>query len=155
MTRSIGGRPDSTLVATAFAALVGLTAAASAQAPGCEKIKSLLLERQSIVTGLNAKKNQKIDPKVACGAFGRLVNNGAATLKWIAANKTWCQIPDTFMSSIQADNVKAATIRGKACQVAAQRVALEKKARERGPAGTGQLGGNGLTGEMKIPQGAL
>ena len=92
--------------------------------------------------------------------FTKLVTNGTAGVKFIEANKDWCQIPDQFATGFKADHDKAVNIKTKACQAAAQQAKMMQMAREqaqkggRGGAG-GMLGGPGLTGEYKIPQGAL
>jgi len=101
-----------------------------------------------------------MDPKFACAAFGQLVTNGTGLMKWMNTNKDWCQVPETFANGIKADHERASTMRGKACQVAAQQVQMEKRARQQaGQGGQGQgntlLGGGGLEGSYKMPQGAL
>ena len=59
--------------------LVGPAATpAAAQASGCEKIKTYLDERKSIVARLN-KLGKRPDAKAACSLFTSLVNNGAET----------------------------------------------------------------------------
>jgi hypothetical protein len=128
---------------------------AAAQAAGCEKIKSFLDERKSIVTRLN-KLGKRPDAKAACGLFTTLVNNGSTTLKWVDSNKDWCQIPDQFVNGFKADNAKAASFKGKACQAAAQQASAEKRAREQ-PASPFNVprGGDILTGPMQIPKSAL
>lgn len=148
------------------AALTGLIVAAGAlpaqaQVPGCEKIKVLLDDRKSLVSAVHnlPKKEGKMNATAACGAFGKLTKNGDETIKWAEANRAWCQIPDQFIQGIKKDNERAGTIRGQACEVAAKQAAMEKKMREgaasAGPQGGGQFGGGGLTGEIRIPKGAL
>lgn len=124
-----------------------------AQAAGCGDLGAKLKERSTIAGGLQPGKNGKVDPRVACTSFTKLVANGASILKWTEANKDWCQVPDNFVESVKADHAKAVTIRAKACQVAQQAVQMEKQAREGG--GGGLLGGGGLTGPTRMPQGAL
>ena len=79
-----------------------------------------------------------------------LVTNGETGLKWIEANKDWCQIPDQFAQSFREDHDKMKKLRGEACKIAAKAAQMEKEARR----GSNPFGG-GLTGEYKIPQGAL
>lgn len=164
MKSSAGPMTAGLAAGAAIAALaMGLLVAASpaqAQAPGCEKIKDLLTQRKAIVDRIQSlgKGGKKMDAQQACGVFGNLVNNGAQTIKWLESNRAWCQIPDNFIGGIRADNQKAATIRGQACKVAAQQAEMQRRARAGGgaPGGDGgPLGGPGLTGQMKIPQGAL
>lgn len=151
-----------------LAALVGMVLAgpALAQSASCEQGGKLLSERKSIIAQINSH-GKKIDAKTACGIFGKLVTNGAATVKWVDANKDWCSIPDSFVEGMKGDHAKATDLRSKACSVVAKQAELEKKARQQaakqaqsgggngGGGGGGLLGGPGLTGESKIPQGAL
>ena len=160
-----------------LSALVGgavLVAAGPASAQVCQEGAKLIQERQTIIQQLNKAggKDKKLDPRMACGAFGKLVSNGSAAIKWMDTNKDWCSIPDPFVENFKGDHAKATELRGKACAAAAQVQAMEKKARqaqqEGGPGGGGpggggpgaggaggMLGGPGLTGSFKLPQGAL
>jgi hypothetical protein len=129
---------------------------ALAQSASCQELGAHLTERKSLVEAiqkLSGGKDKKMDPKAACAAFGKLVANGNTTLKWAEANKDWCQIPDQFVEGIKSDHDKVSKIRGQACSVAAKQVEMEKKAAQGGPPGL--LGGGGLEGSFKIPQGAL
>ncbi|MDB5511579.1 MAG: hypothetical protein JWR08_1062 [Enterovirga sp.] len=128
---------------------------AAAQAAGCTDVQPMLLQRKAISDRL-AKASQgkkQIDAKMACGAFGQLVANGQTLVKWIDTNKEWCQIPDAFSEGIKADHGRAVTIRAKACSVAAKAEQMQKQAKE--SAGGGLLGGPGLAGATRLPQGAL
>ncbi len=141
-----------------FAGLAGaalLCSMAPAQASPCQEVGTHLNERKSLVDAIQklSGKNKKMDAKAACAAFGKLVTNGNVTIKSAELNKDWCQIPDQLIESIKADHEKITKIRGQACGAAAKQAELEKKARE-GQAG-GLLGGGGLEGSYKIPQGAL
>jgi len=152
-------------IATGIVSL-GVMASAPALAqtppPGCEKMQTLLLQRKSLVDGIQklSKGGKKMDARAACGAFGKLVSNGAETVKWMEANKAWCQIPDNFLGGLKSDHEKAIGIRGQACKVAAQIQQMEKRARAQAAqggagGGGGPLGGPGLTGQRSIPAGAL
>jgi hypothetical protein len=159
-SRSTLGRPLSrprlALAGLAGLALAGLTGAAEAQSASCQDLGPQMMERKSLVEAvqkLGTGKEKKMEPKAACAAFGKLVTNGATMLKWAEANKDWCQVPDQFIDGIKADHEKVMKIRGQACGVAAKQAEMEKKARS-GQAG-GLLGGGGLEGSYKIPQGAL
>lgn len=131
----------------------GVAYAQEASSP-CGAIQGHLQQRKSIAESLQAGGKKKIDPKTACAGFGRLVTNGAHIMKWLEANKDWCQVPDSFAEGIKADHVKAQEIRGKACNVAAKVEQMEKQAKS-GGGGGGLLGGGGLTGPSNLPQGAL
>jgi hypothetical protein len=135
-------------------------APAQAQGSGCQELGTHLTERKSLVEAiqkLGGGKDKKMDPKAACAAFGKLVANGNTTLKWADANKDWCQVPDQFIQGIKNDHDKVSKIRGQACTVAAKQAEMEKKAASgQGPGGPGGLlGGGGLEGSFKMPQGAL
>ncbi|HEV2558964.1 MAG TPA: hypothetical protein VGU45_10085 [Microvirga sp.] len=140
-----------TLVA-ALAAAGAFATPALAQNSGCQDAQKFMGERQTLIQQLNkaAGKDKKLDPRAACSTFGKLVANGDTGMKWIEANKDWCQIPDQFAQSFKEDHNKIKELRGQACKAAAQMNQMEKQARQ----GSNPFGG-GLTGEYKIPQGAL
>jgi hypothetical protein len=139
-------------VALLAAFVCGASAAHAQGASGsCGDIQGHLQQRKSIAESLQAGGKKKMDAKVACAGFGKLVANGTAILKWTDANKDWCQVPETFVEGIKADHAKAQEIRAKACNVAAKIQQMEKQAKS----GGGLLGGGGLTGPTAMPQGAL
>ena len=147
------------LFGTAGAAVfLAASGPAEAQSGACQELGTHLTERRSLVQviqGMTAN-NKKMDPKAACTAFGKLVANGTTTLKWAEANKDWCQVPDQFIQGIKTDHEKITKIRGQACGAAAKQAEMMKKAREgQGPGAGGLLGGGGLEGSYKMPQGAL
>jgi hypothetical protein len=148
-------RPRLTLagLAAGFACLAA--SPALAQASTCQEIGKNLSARRDIVQKLQAlgKAKKGMDPKSACSLFGDLVTNGTTAVKWLEANKDWCQIPDPVVENIKQDHARAVDLRGKACKAAAQQAAMEKKAKEGGSSGL--LGGDGLTGSYRMPQGAL
>lgn len=128
--------------------------AAQAQAPasGCGDLKTMLAQRQAIAGRLQANGKKQLEAKSACASFNQLVSNGNTLLKWAESNKDWCQVPDSFIESVKADHGKATEIRGKACSIAAKQAQMERQARD---SGGGLLGGGGLTGPTRVPQGAL
>ena len=139
-------------------------AAAPAQSVGqsgnvdCSSIQKTLIERKNLVAKANAATTakQKMTPAQACGLFTQLQSNGAAGMKWITANKEWCSIPDSFSEGFKQDHMKVGGIRSKICGMAAQASKMEAQARTSGgDQGGGLLGGPGLTGTYKLPQGAL
>ncbi|HVL70394.1 MAG TPA: hypothetical protein VM434_00750 [Beijerinckiaceae bacterium] len=150
------------LFATRAAALAGLAAvglvafapAAQAQASTCQEIAKMLEERKSLIDRLNSFAKKKVHPREVCSVFTRLKANGDGTVKWLEANQAWCQIPEAFAANLKADHEKTGEIRAQACKAAAEFAAAEKKARE-SQQGGGLLGGPGLTGQMRMPQGAL
>jgi hypothetical protein len=141
-------------------ALAALTAPASAQSSPCMDIQKHIEERKAIVARLQALggKKKSLDPKEACALFGKLVVNGNSTLKWAETNKDWCQVPDSFVEGMKNDHNRATSLKGQACRAAAKQAEMERKARQQAQQGGGSgglLGGPGLSGEYKIPQGAL
>ena len=148
--------PSMAKMLAGVAVLTFVSGQAFAQASAsCGEIAKHLEQRKTIAASLQAGGKKKMDAKVACAGFGRLVANGATIVKWTDANKDWCQVPDSFVEGIKADHVKAQEIRAKACNVAAKIQQMEKQAKKQGPAGGGLLGGGGLTGSSALPQGAL
>jgi hypothetical protein len=129
--------------------------APQAQASSCQDLQTHLTERRNLVSAVQAMTagGKKMDPKAACAAFGKLATNGSATLKWAEANKDWCQVPEHFVEGMKADHERVVKTRAKACEIASKHAEMEKKARN-GQAG-GLLGGGGLEGTYKMPQGAL
>ncbi|GEP00881.1 hypothetical protein MHA02_32680 [Methylobacterium haplocladii] len=127
----------------------------------CNAIQKTLTERKNLVAKANAasQSKQKMTPAQACALFGQLHNNGVTGIKWIATNKEWCSIPDSFAQGFKADNEKVGGIRSKVCGMAAQVTKMEAQARAgaggEGGGGGGLLGGPGLSGSFKMPQGAL
>src|SRR5829696_3848026 len=136
-------RPRPRLALAGFVAGMACLAAGPvlAQAASCQEIGNNLGERRDIVQKLQAlgKNKKAMDPKSACSLFGNLVSNGTSAVKWLEANKDWCQIPDAVVENIKQDHARAVDLRGKACKAAAQQAAMEKKAKEGGSSGL--LGG--------------
>jgi hypothetical protein len=126
-----------------------------AQSSACEEGQKYFAERVSILQQINklVGKNKQIDPRAACPVFGKMVANGEAGVKWLDANKAWCQVPDQIAEGFSKETESMKKLRTQACQAAAKAAAMEKQAREQ--QGGGPLGGGGLSGEYKIPQGAL
>jgi hypothetical protein len=158
--------PRAPLLQFSFAAglaalsLVSVTAPASAQSSSCQEGQKFLGERQSIGQQISklAGKDKKIDPRPACTLFTKLVANGEATIKWMDANKDWCQVPDLAVTNFKTEHQSVSKTKGQACQAAAKMAAMEKQARQaqqQQQKGGGMLGGPGLTGQYKVPQGAL
>lgn len=152
-------RPGMLTAGALASAVLAMSAGASpayAQAAGCNDVQTYLGQRKAIgdrITAATAGGKKQIDAKLACTNFGQLVNNGQTLLKWVNANKDWCQIPDAFVEGIKADHGRAVAIRGRACGAVAKQAQMEKQAKEGGSSGL--LGGGGLSGQTRIPQGAL
>ncbi len=152
-------------LATGLAAGLALallsTGPALAQSAVCQEGGKHLEERKGIVAQLNGLGKKKVDPTRACAILTRLTANGQKSIAWLDANKDWCQIPDQFATTFKEDHSRVSDLKGKACQAAAQQAQMMKKARQQaqqqaqGGGGGGMLGGPGLTGQYKMPQGAL
>jgi hypothetical protein len=154
-------RAPTLLTALALCAGVALPSGpALAQPSTCQEAQKFMGERQTLIQGLNksAGKDKKLDPRVACGAFGKLVSNGETGLKWFETNKDWCQVPDQFVENFKADHDKIKDLRGKACGIVSKMEKMQNQARQQQQQQQQQNGnpfGGGLTGTYKIPQGAL
>ena len=150
-------RSETAFAAAALsAALLASPAPSWAQSSACGDIQQHLMERQELVKNFQAltgDKKKPVDARVACTALSKLTSNGTTALKWLETNKDWCQIPEQFMQSFKTDHANVGKMRGQACGVAAKQAEMEKKAKS-GQAG-GLLGGGGLEGTYRIPQGAL
>lgn len=130
---------------------------ALAQASGCEAGQKLLKDRQGLISRLNGLGKKNVNPNSACSILTQLSTNGSATVKWTESNKDWCQIPDQFVQNIKADHAKTQAIKNQACKVAAQQAQMIKRAKQQAAQQPKQqmFGGDGLTGQYKMPQGAL
>ncbi|MCJ2076196.1 hypothetical protein FV232_12500 [Methylobacterium sp. WL30] len=147
------------LAAALVAGSLLASTAAFAQSAECGAIQTTLQTRKDLVAKANVASNgkKKMTPQEACALFGKLQSNGVEGMKWIAANKEWCSIPDSFAEGFKADHSKVVGIRTKICGIAAQATKMEAQARAQAQngGGGGLLGGPGLTGQFKMPQGAL
>jgi hypothetical protein len=158
MVRALSIRSPYLAGLSAVAMLVAASPAL-AQASGCQDAQTFMVERKNLSEQLqkSAGKDKKLDPRVACTVFGKLQTNGEKGLKWLEANKDWCQIPDQFTQNFSQEHDKIKDLKGQACKAAAQYGEMEKKARQaqqQQQKGANPFGG-GLTGEYKVPQGAL
>ena len=154
LTTSTGRRRSVLAIVVAASGAALLPHPAAAQNTGCTDLTSHLTERKTIAGRLSAGGKKQIDAKVACSGFTQLVANGNKLIKWTEANQAWCQIPDSFLASVKADHTKALSIRSRACSVAAKQTQMEQQGAS-GGGGGGLLGGDGLSGPTRLPQGAL
>jgi hypothetical protein len=147
------------LACTVLSGLV-VVAPSPALANVCQEGPELLNKRRELIERLNnlnkGNKKQQVHPNVACKAFGELVSNGSSALKWMEANGDWCQVPANLREGMKADHERATKIRAQACDAANKLAAMERRARQQQQSGGGGLlGGDGLTGPARLPQGAL
>jgi hypothetical protein len=148
------------LLFVAAALAIGGTTPVLAQSSQCQDLKGLMEARKSIVEKINGLGKKKMEPNAACQLFTQLTANGTQFVKFIDVNKDWCQIPDQFAAGMKTDHERTTKIRAQACSVAQKQQQMMKQARQAqqngGPgAPSGLLGGPGLTGQHKMPQGAL
>ena len=141
----------------AAAGLVVSAAPALAQISGCEQGQKFLQTHETLSKKLNnlKDKNNKIDPVAACGLLAKLDDNADSMLKWMNTNKDWCQVPDQMIQSLKEGQANLSKAKGQPCKVAAQVRDMQKKAKQAQQQQKGNPFGGGLTGEYKIPQGAL
>jgi hypothetical protein len=141
--------------------LMFMAVPAFAQVSGCQDGQKIIAERQSLGQQLNklsgGGKKKQLDPRAACGIFTKLAANGDAGLKWMTANKDWCQIPEQVLQNFSAEHKRVEEVKGQACQAAAKVTEMQKKAKQaqQQQGRQGLLGGGGLTGSYSIPKGAL
>jgi hypothetical protein len=154
------------MAAFAAAGIIMSAAPALAQASGCQDGQKIIAERNTLgqqiskLTKDDGKKKQ-IDARAACPLFTKMVVNGDAGLKWMTANKDWCQIPDQVIEQFTEAHKQIQTVKGQACLAAAKMNEMEKRAKQAAAqqqqqgGGRGLLGGGGLTGSYSMPKGAL
>ncbi|MGL4441195.1 MAG: hypothetical protein ACRCUE_18205 [Bosea sp. (in: a-proteobacteria)] len=135
-----------------------------AQSGVCERLGTLLKQREGIMKRINGMGRKNVNPGTACSLFGSLASNGNQTLAFATENKDWCQIPDAFIDNLKQGNRQAADVRGKACNAAKQQSSLVARARQQQQRqaqqqqqGAGSFGGvDGFSGgAWRVPQGAL
>lgn len=101
---------------------------AHAQGGSCAQGQKFLQQRQAIIAQINGWAKKKVDPNTACSVFGRLQNNGAATISWMQTNKDWCQIPEDALNNLTSSQGQIVKNRNAACQAAAQFNKMKKEA---------------------------
>jgi hypothetical protein len=144
------------LAGVAFAVgIASLAPQAWAQSAVCLEGGKIMQERKELSDRLPSGKNKKVEPRDACAIFGKLATNGTTLIKWADANKDWCGIPEGFVERLKTEHGQVTKIRGQACGAAAKQAEMEKRAKQQGGQQGGLLGGGGLEGTYRIPQGAL
>ncbi|MGL4729930.1 MAG: hypothetical protein ACRCWO_14365 [Bosea sp. (in: a-proteobacteria)] len=138
---------------------------AQAQVSECQKLQGMLQQRQSLVQRMNAASNAKrLDARGACSILTQISSNGSQVLKFMDANKDWCQIPDQFVENIRADHGRSNRIRGQACNAASQQTRAiqqqrqaQRQAQQQQQQDRGAFGGADVVtgGPWRVPQGAL
>jgi hypothetical protein len=139
-------------------------APAEAQTGICERIGTLMKQREAIMQRINAMGRKNVNPNTACTLFGNLSANGNQTMAFATENKDWCQIPDAFIDNLRQGNRQVADVRGKACNAAKQQSTMirraqqqQRQAQRQQQEGSSTFSGtDGFTGSAwRVPQGAL
>ena len=92
-------------------------------------IAGLSQKRQTFIDQLNAlskKSKGKLDPVASCPTLRGLVSTEGNLLKYLEANKNWCNVPDEVVANLKTADVKSQQFATQACNFAAQ----AKKAQE-------------------------
>jgi hypothetical protein len=133
---------------------------AQAQSTICDRIGTLLKQREGIMKRINGMGKKNVNPATACSLFNSLASNGTQTIAFATENKDWCQIPDDFLQNLTNSQKQVQTVRGQACRAAQQQVAIQRQLRQQQQAQ--QQGGNAFggidgfsSGPWRVPQGAL
>ncbi len=80
-------------------------------------------KRQTFVDKLNvlAKSSKgKLDPVASCPVLRGLVKAEGELLKYLEANKNWCNVPDDAVNNLKAADAKSAAFATQACNFAEQ-----------------------------------
>ena len=139
--------------ALASAILVGSATlgAGIALAGDCNSdIAGLSQKRQVYIEKLNvlAKASKgKLDPVSSCPQLKGLVKTEGDLLKYLEANKNWCNVPDDTVANLKAADAKSQTFATQACSLASQAAKQKQEAAS---------GGSALGLEaQKLPSGPL
>ncbi|MCX8254451.1 hypothetical protein RHAL1_00009 [Beijerinckiaceae bacterium RH AL1] len=146
----VSGRSTGRAIAGAAVLAFGLLAAGAAKAGDCNAdIGNLSQKRQVFIDKLNvlAKSSKgKLDPVASCPVLRSLVTSEGALIKYLDANKNWCNVPDETVANLKAADAKSQTFAAQACKIAAM-AAEQKKQATANPT----LGADA----QKLPQGPL
>ena len=143
------------LLSAASAAIVsvGLLAGTAAHAGDCNTdIAGLSAKRQSFIDKLNvlAKAAKgKLDPVASCPTLRGLVSTEGNLLKYLEANKNWCNVPDDTVANLKGANTKSISFATQACNLAEQ--AKKQQQQAASGAGAANLG----IETQKLPTGPL
>ena len=118
--------------AAMVAALLVIGAADVAQAGDCNAdIAGLSAKRQSFIDKLNvlAKSSKgKLDPIASCPTLRGLVGAEGSLLKYLEANKAWCNVPDDAVGNLKQASGKSQQFATQACNLATQVKQQQKQA---------------------------
>jgi hypothetical protein len=138
--RSIDASPRKTATALLVLAYAAIGLAPAAFAGDCNTdILSLTQKRQAYIDKLNSlakAKKGKLDPVASCPQLRGLVVAETNLLKYLEANKNWCNVPDDAVTNLKNASAKSQGFATQACNIAAQ----AKKMQQQQAAGGGGLG---------------
>ena len=104
--------------------LAGVFAAGAATAGDCNAdIAALTQKRQTFIDRLNvlAKSSKgKLDPVASCPPLRGLVVAEGNLVKYLEANKDWCNVPDEAVNNLKGASTKSQAFATQACNIAAQ-----------------------------------
>jgi len=128
----IVGRSAGRLSVAAAGLAFGLAATGAAHAGDCNSdIAGLSQKRQVFIEKLNgiAKMSKgKLDPVASCPVLRGLVSAEAQLIKYLDANKNWCNVPDETLANLKAADAKSQGFATKACEIAVQAKQQQKQA---------------------------
>ena len=122
-------RAAALVVATGSLAAVALPATLAFAGDCNADIAGLSAKRQTFIDQLNTlskKSAGKLDPVASCPTLRGLVSTEGNLLKYLEANKNWCNVPDEVVANLKTADVKSQQFATQACNFAAQ----AKKAKE-------------------------
>ena len=122
-TLAISGLAISGLAISGLAG-AGLAPIGVAHATDCNAdVAGLTAKRQVHIDKLNelAKASKgKLDPVASCPVLRNLVKSEGDLLKYLEANKNWCNVPDEAVNNLKAADAKSQTFATQACNFAVQ-----------------------------------
>jgi hypothetical protein len=129
-------------------ALLAVTTGAEAMTASCQaEFEKFNTERQTEVDRINAFNKKRPTARQACAVFNNLTGVESRMIKWMDANKDWCQIPETLIEQLKGAAGQTTKVRGQVCTAARREGQGGGAAAPRGapPPGSG----------VRLPQGAL
>jgi hypothetical protein len=142
------GPSRTALLAPALFGLALLAGPGAALAGDCNAdIAALTQKRQAFIDKLNvlAKATKgKLDPVASCPQLRGLTVAEGNLLKYLQANKNWCNIPDEAVDNLKGASAKSQSFATQACNIATQ--AKKQQA---------QQAASGLLEAQKLPSGPL
>ncbi len=128
----VSGRSAGRAFVGAAVLSLAIGAAGAAKAGDCNvDIGGLSQKRQAFIDKLNvlAKASKgKLDPVASCPVLKGLVSSEGALIKYLDANKNWCNVPDETVANLKAADAKSQTFAAQACKIATMAAEQRKQA---------------------------